>query len=392
MREPQAHRSTAWPLSLVALALVAYASFYPLSGWAWPPGSVFRWWLPKLPHEVTNDLSANVLGYLPLGAIWCLAHLRSGRRPWVAAVLALLTCSGWSYAIELVQHFLPSRVPSVMDWLLNTLGAAWGVLLALTLHALGWVNTWHRWRVQWLGRQMGGGLALMLLWPVGLLTPLATPLGEGRVLPRLHQMLAEAASGSVWAEAVVPSAPEFWLRLQWRVHQSALWEELELATVVAGALLPMCVAASLTWHRRFRITVFALTVLAAFGVTSLSSGLNFGLNHALAWLTLPGIWGLQVAAVAGWGLLYLRPRWAAALGLVMAVLLVVLVHLAPADPYYAQALHSWERGLFIRFHGLTRWIGQLWPWVAAGWLVARVMAKPATRTLPVAAAGASPKT
>lgn len=373
---PPALRSTAWPLSLVALALVAYASFYPLSGWAWPPGSVFQWTLPKLPREYADDIAANVLGYLPLGAIWCLAHLRSGRRPWLAALMALLTCTAWSYGIELVQHFLPSRVPSVMDWMLNSLGAAWGVLVALTLHALGWVDTWHRWRVNWLGRQMGGGLALLLLWPVGLLTPLPTPLGEGRLLPRLLALLTEAAAGSVWQPWVVPVTPPAWWQLQARVVQGLSADVLELATVLAGALLPMCMAAAISGHRRFRITVFAAIVLAAFAVTSLSSALNFGLGHALAWLTLTGTWGLLLAALAGWGLLALRPRWAALLGLMAALLLLLLVHLAPADPYFAQTLQSWERGLFIRFHGLTAWIGQLWPWCAAAWLLNRLMTRP----------------
>ncbi|MEY4767189.1 MAG: hypothetical protein RI907_3862 [Pseudomonadota bacterium] len=383
------HRSTAWPLAYVALALVAYASFYPLRGWAWPPGSEFHWWLPKLPNEYADDLAANVLGYMPLGAIWCLACLRSNWRPVLAALWALVLCSLWSYGIELVQHFLPSRVPSLMDWVLNTLGAAWGVLAALTMHALGWVDLWHRWRVTWFGRQNGAGLALVLMWPVGLLTPLTWPLGEGRLLPHLHALLDEAARGSVWHTWLMPDAPPvFWQRWQFWVGTHDVLGEMEALTVLLGALLPMCVAAATSRHRSFRIGLFSLVVVAGFVVTSLSSGLNFGLSHAWVWMTLPSIWGLLGAAVAGWALLAVPVRVAAWLGLGVAVGLVLLVHLAPSDPYFAQNLQAWERGLFIKFHGLTRWLGQLWPWAAAAWLASQALA--GRRPPSAAPAGQSP--
>jgi VanZ family protein len=362
-------------LSLLAMALVAYASFYPLRGWAWPAGSIFQFWLPKLPHEASGDLAANVLGYLPLGCIWCLAHLRSGRRPVLAALAALLTCSAWSYGIELVQHFLPSRVPSVMDWVLNTLGAAWGVLAALTVHALGWVDLWHRWRVRWFGRQAGAGLALLLMWPVGLLTPLSWPLAEGRLIPRLHRLLGEATEGSVWQPWVWPvTPPDSWLRLQQWVDATDRTTEMEVLTTLLGAALPLCVAAAVSAHRKFRVAMFTLVILSAFAFTSLSSALNFGLTHALAWMTLSSIWALLGAAVAAWALMAVRPVHAAALGLVVALGLLLLVHLAPSDPYFAQSLQSWERGLFIKFHGLTNWFSQLWPFAAAIWLIGRCRA------------------
>ena len=51
--------------------------------------------------------------------------------------------------------------------------------------------------------------------------------------------------------------------------------------------------------------------------------------------------------------------------------LVGLIHLAPPDAYYAQTLQAWENGRFIRFHGLSRWFGILWPYVALAWLLGR---------------------
>ena len=30
---------------------------------------------------------------------------------------------------------------------------------------------------------------------------------------------------------------------------------------------------------------------------------------------------------------------------------------------------AWEQGRFIRFHGLARWVGWLWPYLAMVWLL-----------------------
>jgi len=61
------HRSAAWPLSWLAMALIVYATLYPLSGWQWPERQAFSWMLPKLHREFPVDLASNLVGYLPAG-------------------------------------------------------------------------------------------------------------------------------------------------------------------------------------------------------------------------------------------------------------------------------------------------------------------------------------
>ena len=51
--------------------------------------------------------------------------------------------------------------------------------------------------------------------------------------------------------------------------------------------------------------------------------------------------------------------------------LVVLVHGAPTDPYFADSLQGWEQGRFVRFHGVAQWLGWLWPYAAIAWLLVR---------------------
>jgi len=90
-----------------------------------------------------------------------------------------------------------------------------------------------------------------------------------------------------------------------------------------------------------------------FGVTTLSTALNFGPQHALAWCTAGSLGGLGLGLVLALLLLACGRRTAAATGLVVVTAGVGLVAQAPADPYFAASLHGWEQGRFIRFHGLA---------------------------------------
>lgn len=87
-----------------------------------------------------------------------------------------------SLGMEVLQLYLPRRVPSNLDWLLNSAGAALGGALAWLLHwaggaALGGFSP------ALAGAGRCGGIALLLLWPWALLFPAAIPLGLGKVLP-----------------------------------------------------------------------------------------------------------------------------------------------------------------------------------------------------------------
>jgi hypothetical protein len=71
-------------------------------------------------------------------------------------------------------------------------------------------------------------------------------------------------------------------------------------------------------------------------------------------------------------LCWLPARMVAALGLISVTALLVLVNMAPANPYFSQNLASWEQGRFIRFHGVAQWMGWLWPFITLTWLLGRV--------------------
>jgi VanZ like protein/concanavalin A-like lectin/glucanase superfamily protein len=78
------------------------------------------------------DALSNIVGFLPLGV--CLCGYLAFTRPLRWAIL-LTVIMGFIYSlgIESLQAFLPQRVSDFTDVLTNTLGTAWGALLAGSL-------------------------------------------------------------------------------------------------------------------------------------------------------------------------------------------------------------------------------------------------------------------
>lgn len=365
-----AQRSSAAPLALVYTALLLYASLYPFSGWRWPPGlaPATLLWLPWPPWRDPFDVWSNVLGYMPLGALLYLVQVRAGRPAWRAALLALAAGSALSYATEVVQQFVPGRVPSRVDWALNSGGVSAGVALAAGLQALGLLQRWQVLRERWFQRDSAGGLSLLALWPVGLLFPTPSPLGLGHVAHAMREWLLGALDGVPWAWAVDVAE---WLQ-EADADVAPLPPVSDAMVQLMGLLAPCLVAFSVARSGWRRPLLAAVVLALGVGASTLSAALSFGPANALAWITpqtLPALGlGLLLAAACA----PLPPRAAAGLGLAVLGALVVLVSQAPVDPYFAQSLQSWERGRFIRFHGLAQWIGWFWPYAAMGWLLGRV--------------------
>jgi VanZ family protein len=365
------HRSSATPLAFAWAALVLYASLFPFDGWRWPPGQALSRLLalPWPPWLDIWDLWANLLGYLPLGLIVVVAARRSGLGRWAAFGVALLVPSALSYATEVTQNFLPGRHPSMKDWAMNSAGATLGALLGWALHGLGVVGRWGAWRARWFVGESAGALALLMLWPVGLLFPAPVPLGLGQVGERLRELALELLEDVPWAEdayLLLATPPD-------ATHLSPIGEGLISMFGLLSPCLVAYAAAEPGWRRV--AMAFGALVLALAAMT-LSTLLNFGPEHALAWLTPAALPGLIAATVIAAALAPVGRRFAAALGLVALTGLVTLIAQAPSDPYFAQSLQAWEQGRFVRFHGLAQWVGWLWPYAAMAWLLSRLGPRP----------------
>ena len=362
------HRSSAVPLAWLYAGLIVYASLYPFSGWRVPghaplaflATSWWHWWS-------AFDLVSNLLGYMPLGALVFGALVRSGSSTTKAALLAVLAGGALSLVMETTQNFLPQRIASNVDLGLNALGAALGAAVGWLIHRSGGIDRWQSTRDRWFIPRSAGGLALLLLWPIGLLFPTSVPFGLGQVLPRIRDalvVLLQGTAGESWVAGWADTG-----------RTQPLGPAGELALVVFGLLAPCLVAftiATAGW-RRVVLVLGALTLGCL--TTTLSIALSFGPDHALAWVTPQALHALAIGTAAGAMLSLVPRRVCAGFGLMALTAVVMLVARAPADPYYAESLHAWEQGRFIRFHGAAQWVGWAWPYAAITYLLARVAAR-----------------
>lgn len=363
------HRSSASLLAWLYAGLIIYASLYPFTQWRWPTASALHFLLLPWPRYWTSfDLVSNLLGYMPLGFLIFTTAVRGGRSAAVGAFHALWLASGLSMLMELTQNGLPSRIPSNVDWVFNTLGAAAGAAMGSLMKAVGLLDRWQRLRDRWFVDRSAGGLALLMLWPVGLLFPTSLPLGLGQVLSRLRTTVSSMVADTPlagWSQtwlAAPPPAPDL----------SPLGQ---LYVIALGLLAPCLLGYAVSrsgWRRALLVVGIAL---AGFGATTLSTALNFGPDHALAWLTTSAAVGCGLGALAALMLAWVPRRAAAALGLMAMTALIMLVAEAPQDAYFAQSLQGWEQGRFIRFHGAAQWVGWLWPYVAMAYLLGRIASR-----------------
>ena len=361
------HKTSAWPLALIYVGLVVYASLYPFADWRNQGIEPWAFLTGPLPKYWTGfDLVSNVLGYAPLGFLLALSALRTGRG--THAVLRTTLVTGLlSLLMETLQSYLPARVPSNVDFVLNVLGAWMGAVTASVLEKLGTIDRWSRFRARWFVVDARGGLVLLALWPLALLFPAAVPFGLGQVLERLEAALAVVLQATPFLD---------WLPVR-DVELQPLVAGAELVCVMLGLLIPCLLGFCIIRSSARRITFVAGVFAAGIGATALSAALSYGPSHAWAWLSLPVQVGLGVALLLAALMLSVPRRASAALMLLALGVYLSMLNQAPASPYFAQTLQTWEQGRFIRFHGLAQWLGWLWPYAALVYVLAQVWGREA---------------
>lgn len=352
-------KTSAWPLALICISLIVYASLYPFMDWRDQGVAPWAFLVAPWPRYWTGfDIGINVLGYMPAGFFLALAACRTGRAHH-AVLRSTLVCLVLSMGMETVQIYLPSRVSSNVDFGLNVLGGWLGALSATFLERLGALTRWSRVRARWFVADARGGLVLLALWPVALLFPLAVPLGLGQVLDRVEAAIAQVLEDTPW----LPGLPVREFELQ------PLLPQIEFACVLLGLLVPSLLGYCII-RTPARRAVFALaTVAIAVVMTSLSAALTFGPQHAWEWAHPPVLMGLLAGFAVTLALVRVPPRLGAALAVVATGVVLGLLNQAPTDPYFLHNLQIWEQGKFIRFHGLIQWLGWAWPYATVVYLL-----------------------
>lgn len=356
------HKTAAWPLTLLYVGLILYASLYPFAEWRDQGIVPWAFLTAPLPRYWTGfDVAINVLGYIPLGGLLTLSALRTGRLR--HAVLGAIVLSGLlAFTMETLQSYLPARVPSKEDLFLDTLGASVGAIAVHILEKLGAIDRWSQFRARWFVPHSRGGIVLLGTWPLALLFPAAVPFGLGQVLERLEELVATGLVDTPF--------------LGWVPVRDGPLEPLvpgaEMVCVMLGLLIP-CLLGFCVVRVRLRRLLLVLMVLAVgVAVSALSAALSWGPSHAWAWLGLPAQLGVVMAVLLALGLALAPWRASAAVSLLALGVYLSILNQAPESPYFAETLHAWEQGRFIRFHGLAQWLGWLWPYAVLGYVLSLI--------------------
>lgn len=333
-------------LTIAYLLLVAYASLYPFTGWHAPTPEVREFLTASWPHYITwTDIVLNVLAYVPLGLLFCLVLLpRLPRLP--AAVLAGIAGTGVSLGMEMLQVYLPARIPSNVDLLCNGAGAIIGAAAGAWLGER-WVlsGELRRMRERWFehGTAVDVCFLLLTLWLVTQLNAEIWLFGNGDVRYLFPEVTGVTYSAS-----------------------SYLLLEGGVAAVNYLGVALMLTAIS----RSFRAAAASLLLLTlmALGLKSLASAALFIPGNPALWLTPGSMWGLGIG-FALWMVLVPFPK---PIQVVVATTCLAigmaLVNAAPENPYVSAALSVWQHGHYASMTEMTRTLSSAWSFVAIAYL------------------------
>jgi VanZ family protein len=346
---------------LTYLMLVVYASWYPFSGWRDSGLELLSFLTLQLPQYWTGfDASVNVIGYIPLGMLMALSMYPRVRGAWAILLTALcgLLVSG---GMEAVQTYLPSRVPSNLDFFTNAAGCLLGGCIgALSARAYLDESRLYQLRQRWFAPHASQGLVLLALWPLAQIYPQGYLFGHGQVLPIFSDWLSSFLDTDIDLVAMlrpeaVMSAEQYWLS-----------ETIITACGMVGAVLTMLCLLKRQAPRALLIIGF---LAAALVVKSLSSSLLFTPDNAFVWLTPGAQGGFVIGLIMLSGLAFAPQVAQRRLAAVTLVLSLLVVNTIPVNPYFLATLQGWVQGKFLNFNGAAQFLSLLWPFFALWFLL-----------------------
>lgn len=352
-QKDQRPRKLAWPLQAMPLAramslsyalLILYVSLNPfdfdfkngIDAWAWLNA--------PLPRFITLfDVLVNILAYIPFGFLVMFAAYPRWRN-YVALGIALGFSAALALGVETLQSWLPTRIPSQMDWWANILGGLLGGLLAIPLGPQWLSGSVIRRRFdQWFGLNWAA-CALFLLFPWSQIYPQSSWLGTG--------VWGHAIFGSVdWGTLVINHV------IQETIITSLCW--LGVALLLSLGLR----AKAPQW--RILNGLLGLTVL----IKTLFTALQFGADFSLIWLTAGALWGMGLGSILLKWALPLTPKTKFWIALICLLGTTIAVNVLPDNPYFIMTLRHWYQGRLLHFNELMQWVSVVWLPLALIWMI-----------------------
>lgn len=331
-------------LAFSYFVLIVYASLHPFSGWRDPGLSPFVFLEAGWPRYWTAfDLIINISAYMPLGFFLAQSF---GRRtlPLLPSLFAFMLGAMLSFVVEGIQSWLPSRVPSNIDFVCNSLGSCLGAILSLCCGDRFFI------RIAKVQHHLlapiphiEAGLVLTGLWLLTQLSPETLLFGAGD-LRHLFEI----------TPAVPYAAPSFFA--------------IETGIIVCNTIAIGLIVRTLLARKNSAYTILPLFFLVALLVRTLAASILVSPVNAFAWLTPGASLGLLIGGMLLFVLLLLPTQFRIAFAGLSLMAGTVLVNLAPFNPYSAAALAAWRQGHFLNFNGLTRLAASFWPFLALPYL------------------------
>ncbi len=351
-------RKFVWPLQAMPLAramslsyalLIIYVSLNPFDFNFQNGIEAWSWLDAPLPRFITLfDVSVNILAYIPLGFLLVFACYPRWRN-FVALGIALSFSAVLAFSVESLQTWLPTRVPSQMDWWANVLGGLLGGLLAIPLGPQ-WLSgsAIRRGFDQWFGLNWAA-CALLLLFPWSQIYPQSSWLGTG-----------------VWGHTIFASV-DWGTTVINQVVQETIITALCWLGVALLLSLGMRVKAP-QWKILNSLLCFTVLVKIIF------TGLQFGAEFSFLWLTAGAIWGMVLGSLMLRWALWLPERTKSWLAIVCLMSATMAINLLPENPYFILTLRHWYQGRLLHFNELMQWVSVVWLPLALLWLVRNVAA------------------
>lgn len=232
-----------WALTLLA---VTYGSLYPLQFVA--PPSLWAAWVHMLLDagwwEGGGDVVANVVLFVPVGALSWLVLERRAVPKWRRTACVLLGGFAFGFALQVGQLWLPRRWPQLSDAVWNSLGLLVGILLAPAL----------REPLRRLARIGGAphraGLAVGAVWLALAWWPLVPVLNRSQLRWAWHEIQRSAeASPTAWLAPALGISVALHLlrRAPWRAAAAIALPALAVAGQFLFKLHPSPAGQPLGW-------------------------------------------------------------------------------------------------------------------------------------------------
>ncbi|WP_456371461.1 VanZ family protein [Thermodesulfatator atlanticus] len=120
-------------LLLLSLLIVIYLTLYPFNFANLSHEFDLRLLFLHKKHHILSDICSNFLLFMPIGFFW---NFSGSKRHFVGVLALVIFVLPFSFFIEYLQQFLPSRDPSIIDVIFNTAGALSGYIFTSIIRKL----------------------------------------------------------------------------------------------------------------------------------------------------------------------------------------------------------------------------------------------------------------